>query len=152
MADFCENCSRHNDENFLRGKKIILSKELSLCEGCGQMKQVVIDIKEPNKGLTLMQRLDRAREAIQKAYDEENSREMGRLAKLIQDLYFECYNLDDDDCKERHYAEYLKLMIMLHFEFLFDGGGDTEGTYEACAYEAYMAGFGKHRLTGELRP
>lgn len=150
MADFCERCLRQNDEKFLRGKQLILSKNLHLCEGCGEMKKVVIDIKEPNKGLTLMQRLDKAREPIEKAYEEENSAEMGKLAKKIQDLYFECYNLDDDS-KERHYAEYLKLMVMLHFEFLYDAGGDTEGTYEACQYEAYMAGFGKNRLTGELR-
>lgn len=45
MAEFCYVCSK----KILRGKKsqydLLISKDLDLCEGCGEYKQVVIRYK-----------------------------------------------------------------------------------------------------------
>lgn len=102
---------------------------------------------------SLIERLNKAKVAINKAFDSENSELMGKLAKLIQPLHQECYELwiqTDDNCKEYHYAEYLKSLILLHFEQLYDYGGGTEGLYTYCQVEMWKAGLSPNRITGEF--
>ena len=42
MAEFCLDCfNKRNDTNYTK-KDFIISKDLGLCEGCGELKQVVI--------------------------------------------------------------------------------------------------------------
>lgn len=42
MAEFCLECWNRINETQDSPKKYIISKELDLCEGCGEWKQVVI--------------------------------------------------------------------------------------------------------------
>lgn len=51
-----------------------------------------------------------------------------------------------------HHAEYLKILIMLHFETIFDRGGSTEGLYEECKGEAWLADLTLNPVTGEESP
>jgi len=103
---------------------------------------------------TLFIRLSKAKEEINKAFEDDNAEAMGKLAKRIQPLHLDCYTLwadkdFEDDCKEYHYAEHLRLLIMLYFEHLFDYGGSTEGLYEECQVEMWKAGLEKNRITGK---
>lgn len=138
MAEFCLDCMKKHDSEIIKDKQVIESLSPDLCEGCGLMKPVVIHVLEKTGGLTLLERLDKAKIEIEKSYKANDSKSIGELAGRFKDLYVECYNLEDES-RERHYAEYLKLMILLHFTMLFDGGGDSAGLYDSCSAEAYKA-------------
>lgn len=46
MAEFCIDCvNEMNDSNYTE-KSVVLSENIELCEGCGEYKRVVIEIKE----------------------------------------------------------------------------------------------------------
>lgn len=140
MADFCLNCMKQHDADVLDNKDVIESLSPDLCESCGTMKPVVIHIIEKKDGMTLIERLDKARAEIEKAYNANDSRKMAELAIRIKGLYSECNNIDEDT-KVYHYAQYLKLMIQLHFVQLFDGnGGDSDGLFDLCGSESFKAG------------
>jgi flavoprotein len=47
MAEFCLPCLNKLDKLSLKEKDVKLSKELDLCEGCGEWKRVVEKIKNP---------------------------------------------------------------------------------------------------------
>jgi len=42
MAEFCRECFK----NLISNEEVILGKFEELCEGCGEIKQIVIMIKE----------------------------------------------------------------------------------------------------------
>ena len=42
MAEFCLDCLRELDDREYRKEDFYLSKELELCEGCGQWKHIVL--------------------------------------------------------------------------------------------------------------
>lgn len=53
MAEFCRECfvnkllSSEEQQRYKEGRlKIVLSKELDLCEGCGDIKQVVVNYSD----------------------------------------------------------------------------------------------------------
>lgn len=48
MAEFCRECFFKTFEVDLKKKKIILSKDLELCETCGEWKNVVVKVVERN--------------------------------------------------------------------------------------------------------
>ena len=48
MAEYCKECAKNVlllSESELR--RAVWSKELDLCEGCGQMKRVLVKIRPP---------------------------------------------------------------------------------------------------------
>ncbi len=47
MAEFCKECflQMNEGEEWLDDKQIVVSQELDLCEGCGEWKEVVVEIK-----------------------------------------------------------------------------------------------------------
>lgn len=103
----------------------------------------------------LVKRLSKAKDEINKVFDSDDAELMGKLAKRFQALHLDCYKLwadtddFDDNCKEYHYAEYLRLLIMLYFEQLFDYGGSTEELYEECQAEMWKAGLIPNKVTGK---
>ena len=45
MAEFCLECfNKLNDTNYKKAD-VILTRDLDLCEGCGEMKPVVVDLR-----------------------------------------------------------------------------------------------------------
>ena len=42
MAEFCLNCWNRINETDDNEKEYIISKDLALCEGCGELKPVII--------------------------------------------------------------------------------------------------------------
>jgi len=46
MAEFCLDCWNKLNHIHLTEEDVILSKDLDLCEGCEEMKQVIIKYKE----------------------------------------------------------------------------------------------------------
>ena len=46
MAEFCKECFIKIEPEYVKNKELILSEDDDLCEGCGQFKPVVIDIKD----------------------------------------------------------------------------------------------------------
>ena len=47
VAEFCKECflQMNEGEEWLEDKQIVVSQELDLCEGCGEWKEVVVEIK-----------------------------------------------------------------------------------------------------------
>lgn len=86
----------------------------------------------------MINRLSKAREQVEKAFNEDKAEDMGKMAKRFKNLYFECLQ-QGEDSKEYHYAEYIKKVIMLYFENILNGYGDAEALYEECEYEAQLA-------------
>lgn len=46
MAEFCFDCINRYKGHSLNKKDFIISKDFTICEGCGEMKQVVIGKKQ----------------------------------------------------------------------------------------------------------
>ncbi len=46
MAEFCLDCWNRINESNDSEKKIVLSKDLELCEGCGEWKPVIITLRK----------------------------------------------------------------------------------------------------------
>ena len=42
MAEFCLDCLRRIDQRDYKEENVIVSRDLELCEGCGEWKQVVV--------------------------------------------------------------------------------------------------------------
>lgn len=42
MAEFCLDCLRKLDGKPYKPEKLVISKDLELCEGCGQWRHVVV--------------------------------------------------------------------------------------------------------------
>lgn len=47
MAEFCKSCFKKLNPN-LKDKKLILSKDTNMCEGCGDWKPVVVRVEDNN--------------------------------------------------------------------------------------------------------
>lgn len=57
MAEFCLDCwNKLNQSNFTE-KEYVISRELDLCEGCGQWKPVIVTVRRFPALYTLRQRL-----------------------------------------------------------------------------------------------
>ncbi|MBV7275187.1 hypothetical protein JMF89_05375 [Clostridiaceae bacterium UIB06] len=87
----------------------------------------------------MIDRLNKAREEVEKAFNEDKAENMGKMAKRFKNLYFESLQKGEES-REFHYAEYIKKVIMLYFENILNGYGDAETLYEECEYEAQLAG------------
>lgn len=48
MAEFCLECLNKDLEKKIDEKNVIFSRDLEFCEGCGELKHVVITIEEDN--------------------------------------------------------------------------------------------------------
>ena len=55
MAEFCKGCFRakiltHSENQTIKDEQIIMFKEKGLCEGCGEIKELVyyVDRDKPN--------------------------------------------------------------------------------------------------------
>ncbi len=44
MAEFCLDCWNRLNKRKLKKNQVVLSEELDLCEGCGEMKYVIDEI------------------------------------------------------------------------------------------------------------
>lgn len=86
----------------------------------------------------MIDRLDRAREEVEKAFNNDKPEDMGKMAKRFKNLYFEAIQKGEES-REFHYAEYIKKVIMLYFENILNGYGDAETLFEECEYEAHLA-------------
>ncbi|WP_411682486.1 hypothetical protein [Clostridium thailandense] len=91
----------------------------------------------------MIDRLNKAREEVEKAFNEDKAENMGKMAKRFKNLYFESLQKGEES-REFHYAEYIKKVIMLYFENILNGYGDAETLYEECEYEAQLAGIEPH--------
>jgi len=49
MAEFCLDCWNKLNHTFLEEKDVTLSEELDLCEGCVQIKQVIVRLAPPRR-------------------------------------------------------------------------------------------------------
>lgn len=87
----------------------------------------------------MIQRLNKAKEEVEKAFNSDKADEVGKMAKRFKKLYFECIAMGEES-REYHYGEYIKKVIMLYFENILNGYGDAEALYEECTYEAELAG------------
>ncbi|MBC2581748.1 hypothetical protein [Clostridium sp. DJ247] len=87
----------------------------------------------------MIDRLSKAREEVEKAFNNDKADDMGKMAKRFKNLYFQCIQ-SGEETKEYHYAEYIKKVIMLYFENILNAYGDAEALYEECEYEAQLAG------------
>lgn len=54
MAEFCLDCWNRMNETNDPPKKYVISKELELCEGCGEWKPVIVKMRG---GLSLRERI-----------------------------------------------------------------------------------------------
>lgn len=86
----------------------------------------------------MVDRLSRAKEVVEQAFNNDKADEMGKMAKRFKNLYFEAIEKGEES-KEYHYAEYIKKVIILYFENILNGYGDAEALYEECEYEAQLA-------------
>ena len=103
----------------------------------------------------LIQRLNAARIAIEKVEKADDPELMGKMAKKFQSLHAECYSLwvDNnfaDDCKEFHYAQFLKYSIILYFALMFDYGGESYELAEMIGVESWKAGLSRNKITGKM--
>lgn len=48
MAEFCVDCWNKMNETDYSSNRFVISKEIDLCEGCGEFKNVIIREKEHN--------------------------------------------------------------------------------------------------------
>lgn len=87
----------------------------------------------------MIDRLSKAREEVEKAFNNDRAEDMGKMAKRFKNLYFEAIQ-KGEETREFHYAEYIKKVIMLYFENILNGYGDAENLYDECEYEAQLAG------------
>lgn len=87
----------------------------------------------------MLERLNKAKEEVEKAFNNDKPEDMGKMAKRFKKLYFECLE-KGEEAREYHYGEYIKKVIMLYFENILNGYGDAEALYEECEYEAQLAG------------
>jgi hypothetical protein len=87
----------------------------------------------------MIDRLEKAKEGVEKAFNNDKADDMGKMAKRFKNLYFECIQ-KGEGTKEYHYAECIKKVIMLYFENILNGYGDAETLSEECEYEAQLAG------------
>lgn len=87
----------------------------------------------------MLERLNKAKEVVEKAFNDDKADDMGKMAKRFKSLYFDALQKGEDST-EYHYAEYIKKVIMLYFENILNGYGDAETLYEECEYEAQLAG------------
>lgn len=87
----------------------------------------------------MIDRLSKAREEVEKAFNSDKADDMGKMAKRFKKLYFESIQLGEET-REYHYAEYIKKVILLYFENILNGYGDAEALFEECEYEAQLAG------------
>ena len=47
MADFCKECfDKEFGDAIKSNEKVVVSKDLSFCEGCGDVKQIVLKIRK----------------------------------------------------------------------------------------------------------
>ena len=58
MAEFCKVCVMEICNVDLKKKKIIMSKDLDLCENCGEWKPVVVKIVDRNPVKRLIKEID----------------------------------------------------------------------------------------------
>lgn len=54
MAEFCLECYKKINGKAVEGKEYIISKDLDLCEGCGQWKPVVVAERQAYYGYVSM--------------------------------------------------------------------------------------------------
>lgn len=47
MAEFCLECWRRLNEKDYPPEMYVLSRELDLCEGCGEYKNVIVRVRSP---------------------------------------------------------------------------------------------------------
>lgn len=87
----------------------------------------------------MIDRLNKAKEVAEQAFNNDKADEMGKVAKRFKNLYFESIE-KGEETREYHYAEYIKKIIILYFESILNGYGDAEALYEECKYEAQLAG------------
>ena len=60
MAEFCPECMKRYHGYYAGDqKKYVLSKDLDLCEGCGEWKRVVVRIKRDDSLLDFILRIVR---------------------------------------------------------------------------------------------
>lgn len=52
MAEFCKDCFKLMDPS-IEEKNLVMSSDTELCEGCGQVKQVVLSVKEEESKMTI---------------------------------------------------------------------------------------------------
>lgn len=91
-----------------------------------------------------LNRLNKARILIEKAYKEKDYESLGKLAKRLQPLHMECYKLWQEGSFEEDplysYAEYLKYLIYLSFQGLYQYNSKPAGLIDICRKEALAAG------------
>jgi len=54
MAEFCLDCWNKLNETDCSKCEVILSRELELCEGCGEMKRAIVDFRRSGCLLDLL--------------------------------------------------------------------------------------------------
>lgn len=53
MAEFCKNCFKEKIDPSVEDCRIILSQEAELCEGCGEIKPIVMEILDNSPKMTI---------------------------------------------------------------------------------------------------
>ena len=46
MAEFCKQCFINIEPEYVKNKEIVVSEDDDFCEGCGEFKPVVIEIRK----------------------------------------------------------------------------------------------------------
>lgn len=87
----------------------------------------------------MLDRLNKAKEEVEKAFNNDKAEDMAKMAKRFKNLYFQSLEKGQES-REYHFAEYIKKAIILYFESILDGQCDAEMLYDECAYEAQLAG------------
>ena len=53
MAEFCKNCFKEKIDPSVEDANIILSQEAELCEGCGEVKPIVVEVIDTTPKMTI---------------------------------------------------------------------------------------------------
>ena len=46
MAEFCKKCFIRINEPYYKGEELVMSEDVEFCEGCEEVKEVVLRIKK----------------------------------------------------------------------------------------------------------
>ena len=51
MAEFCLECWNKLNHTHLQEKDVTITEDFELCEGCAQMKQVLVSLEPPRRSI-----------------------------------------------------------------------------------------------------
>lgn len=97
MADFCKDCFKENINPSVKEDTIVVSEEATLCEGCGQIKPIVIEvIEEPSMTVAECQvetqkHIEQVRKYIRFVIDKIDMRGVKHDASKLQSLEVEVF-------------------------------------------------------------